>query len=105
MQTYSNLVMIIGGLDVEDELAKNNITRCTVSHSKLPEIIFSASSPIYFRLLGRPKIFYSDYINKDLEKFKDLILNNTLAKKVFIYFNNTANTAGILSALKMKKLL
>lgn len=97
--------MIIGGLDVGDRLAKNNITRCSVSHSKLPKIIFSASSPIYFRLRGRPKIFYSDYSNKDLEKFKDLILNNNAAKKVFIYFNKTANTARILNALKMKKLL
>ncbi|WP_293895504.1 DUF72 domain-containing protein [Flavobacterium sp.] len=90
--------------EVENKLAENNITLCSVSHPNLPETIFMASSQTYFRLHGRPSMFYSDYGTVDLEKFKDLILNNNSVKKVFVYFNNTASISGILNAVEMKKL-
>ena len=90
--------------EVWNELVKNNITLCSVSHPQLPETIFTISPQIFVRLHGRPKIFYSEYSTEELLKLKDLISNSS-AGRVFIYFNNTASTAGILNALEMKKLI
>lgn len=89
--------------EVWNELIKNNITLCSVSHPQLPETIFTIAPQLFIRLHGRPKMFYSDYSNEELLKLKDLILSSS-AEKVFVYFNNTASTAGILNALEMKKL-
>lgn len=85
-------------------LVKNNITLCSVSHPQLPETVFTVSPLIYLRLHGKPKMFYSEYSKEELAQLKDLILTNSSAAKAFIYFNNTASTAGIINALEMKKL-
>ncbi|UPT70776.1 MAG: DUF72 domain-containing protein [Flavobacterium sp. JAD_PAG50586_2] len=90
--------------EVWNELVKNNITLCSVSHPSLPETIFIESPLIYVRLHGTPKMFYSDYDTDYLKKLKEVISKNNPAKGAFVYFNNTASTAGILNALEMKKL-
>jgi uncharacterized protein YecE (DUF72 family) len=90
--------------EVWNELVKNNITLCSVSHPQLPETIFTVSPLIYVRLHGKPKMFYSGYSTKELAHLKDLILANSSADKAFVYFNNTAGTAGILNALEIKSM-
>lgn len=87
--------------EVVNELGKNNITLCSVSHPQLPDTIFNDSPLIYVRLHGKTKMFYSSYSSEELERLADLISN----KKAFVYFNNTASTSGILNALEMKTLL
>ena len=82
---------------------KHSITFCSVSHPQLPETVFTAFPTIYIRLHGRTKMFYSDYTPEELGKINDVILQHK-SKPVFIYFNNTASTAGILNALELKKL-
>lgn len=89
--------------EVSNELNKHNITLCTVSHPKLPETVFTDGPQIFVRLHGTPKMFYSEYSTDELVKLKEIIMNSP-AKKVFVYFNNTARTAGILNALEMKEL-
>lgn len=89
--------------EVWNELIKNNITMCSVSHPNLPKTIFTDASLIFVRLHGRPKMFYSEYTKEELLKLKDIILKSS-AERIFVYFNNTASTAGILNALEMKKL-
>lgn len=89
--------------EVWEELNKNNITFCSVSHPQLPETIFTTFPLIYIRLHGRTKMFYSEYSMEELNTINDIILQNK-AKSSFIYFNNTAGTAGILNALEMKKI-
>jgi uncharacterized protein YecE (DUF72 family) len=89
--------------EVWNQLTKNGITLCSVSHPQLPETIFTVSPLIYVRLHGKPKMFYSSYSTEELAQLKDLITNSN-ADKAFIYFNNTASTAGILNALEMKDL-
>jgi uncharacterized protein YecE (DUF72 family) len=90
--------------EVWNLLVKNNITLCSVSHPQLPETVFTVSPLIYVRLHGKPKMFYSSYSTEQLSELKDLVLNNNSANEVFVYFNNTASTAGILNALEMKSL-
>lgn len=90
--------------EVWDELSKNDITFCSVSHPQLPETIFTESPILYMRFHGRPKMFYSEYSSKELIAVNDIISKCNKDKKTFIYFNNTASTAGILNAMEMKKL-
>jgi len=90
--------------EVWDQLSKNNITFCSVSHPQLPETIFTQFPNIYIRFHGRTKMFYSEYSSEELIAVNDIISKNEKEKKVFIYFNNTASTAGILNAVEMKSL-
>ena len=89
--------------EVWEEMTKHNITFCSVSHPQLPETIFTSFPIIYIRLHGRQKLFYSDYPTEELQSITDIISRNK-TKPAFIYFNNTASTAGILNALELKKL-
>ena len=89
---------------VWDELSKNNITFCSVSHPKLPDTVFSESQIIYIRLHGKTNMFYSNYSAEELTSLKELINKSKAGKSVFIYFNNTASVAGILNALEMKNI-
>lgn len=88
--------------EVWKALVKNNITFCSVSHPQLPETIFTAFPLIYIRLHGNEKLFYSSYSTEKLSTIATSVSDNN-EKKTFIYFNNTASTAGILNALEIKK--
>lgn len=88
--------------EVSNELAKNNITLCSVSHPQLPDTIFMEYPLVYIRLHGKEQLFHSNYTSEQLINLKDTILNSEKSKRVFIYFNNTANTSGILNALEIK---
>lgn len=90
--------------EVWDELAKNNITFCSVSHPQLPETIFTSFPVIYIRLHGNTKMFYSSYSTPELSTINHPITENEKTKPAFIYFNNTASSAGILNALEFKHL-
>lgn len=89
--------------EVFDQLSRNRITMCSVSYPKLPETIFTDFPLIYIRLHGKEKLFYSSYDSTELASVKDSLDDNQ-KKQIFIYFNNTASTAGILNALEMKKI-
>lgn len=89
--------------EVWKELAQNNITFCSVSHPQLPETIFTTFPIIYIRLHGLARMFYSSYSTEKLNNINAIIARNRKTK-TFLYFNNTAGSAGILNALKIKKL-
>jgi uncharacterized protein YecE (DUF72 family) len=91
--------------EVWNKLSNYNITFCSVSHPKLPETIFTESPLVYVRLHGKTKMFYSDYSTEELTQLTQSILNEKSIENAFVYFNNTASTAGILNALEMKKLI
>lgn len=90
--------------EVYEQLAKNNITFCSVSHPTMPTVIIETSSVGYVRLHGIPKMFYSEYSQTDLIKFHEAIIDKNLFKQVFVYFNNTASEAGVLNALELNTL-
>lgn len=87
--------------EVQKQLADKKITFCSVSHPKLPEPILTDSPFVYIRLHGKTKMFYSNYSKEELKHYGDLISN----KNAFVYFNNTASSAGVLNALELKKLI
>jgi len=78
----------------------HDITFCSVSYPKLPQTIFTESKLIYVRLHGNLDMFYSHYTLAELNNLKSKIDET----KTFVYFNNTAGTAGILNALELKKI-
>ena len=69
---------------------------------ELPTAIIETASTGYVRLHGNPKLFYSEYTSEELSEMYDEIRKAKKLKEVFIYFNNTASTAGILNALAIK---
>lgn len=91
--------------DVYDTLNERNVIFCSVSYPDLPEDIVSKSDCAYIRLHGRPKLFYSGYETEELEGFCKVLSKNDECTELFVYFNNTASTAGILNALELQKLL
>ncbi|MBS1494295.1 MAG: DUF72 domain-containing protein [Bacteroidetes bacterium] len=89
---------------VYDTLAENKIIFCTVNHPKLPEDIVINSDTAYIRLHGNPDIFYSKYSYEELQKLYAAVNKKRKVKTIYIFFNNTASTAGVLNALEMKTL-
>ena len=89
--------------EVYDALTKNKLIFCSVNYPGLPTTIVETSSTGYLRLHGNPELFYSKYSAEELSKTYDEIRAANKLKKIFIYFNNTASTAGILNALAFKQ--
>ena len=89
---------------VYKKLAENNITFSGVSHNKMPADIINNHALLYYRLHGVPVMFKSQY---SLEELKNIIENilPVKADEVYIMFNNTWGTAGVINALEIKSLL
>jgi len=87
--------------DVYTALAKKGITFCSVSYPKLDDTIIENSGTGYVRLHGTPKLFYSEYSLKEIEDLYAAIAAKGF-KELFVFFNNTASTAGIINANQLK---
>lgn len=90
--------------DVIESLANHNIIFCSVSYPKLPTSVIRTASTGYARMHGNPKLFYSEYTMQQVEDI-GIDLTNQDFKEVFLYFNNTASTAGIINALEAKRII
>lgn len=89
--------------EVYEVFSKNNITFCSVNYPNLPKDIVQTNEIGYLRFHGNPKLFYSSYNDEELKQVADFLFSTDKFKKIFVYFNNTASTAGILNALTLKK--
>ena len=89
--------------DVYSALAKKGITFCSVSYPKLPEAIIATTATCYVRLHGSEKLFYSEYSPEYISELADRITAATGFSKAFVFFNNTASTAGIINAVQFKE--
>lgn len=90
--------------EVYDALRESDVTFCNVSYPKLPTTLIQTTDKGYFRLHGVPKLFYSGYTADELEQLYNAIRLTTPWKEVYVYFNNTASTAGILNAIELKRI-
>lgn len=88
--------------EVYDAFIKDSFIFCSVNYPGLPTTIIETASTGYVRLHGNPQLFYSEYSAEELSKMYDEIRRANKLKEIFIYFNNTASTAGILNALTIK---
>jgi len=89
--------------EVFDILEEHKISFCNVSHPALPDSISKTNSIGYLRFHGSPKMFYSSYDKAYLAEILSKIREKSF-EEFYIYFNNTASTAGVLNALVMKEL-
>lgn len=90
---------------VYDILAAHRIIFCSVSHPAMPEHIVINRPTAYYRVHGRPRMFYSGFETHDqMHIYRQLTASNEL-QEAFIFFNNTAGTAGILNAMEMQYLV
>ena len=87
--------------DVMAELSENEITFCNVSYPQLPAAIRQTTSIGYIRMHGVPKLFYSEYSREDVEAVYREVKEAGFGE-AYIYFNNTASTAGIINALQLR---
>jgi len=90
---------------VYDHLTEKGITFCSVSHPTLPDTVIANTSLAYIRLHGTPRMFYSDYSTPQLEQLRQSIFRKKKVKEAFVYFNNTASTAGVLNAQQLQKMI
>lgn len=90
--------------EVYDAFTLNKLIFCSVNHPTLPATIVATAATGYVRLHGNPNLFYSEYSAEELSNLYDEIQRAKKLNEVFIYFNNTASTAGIVNALRMKEM-
>ena len=91
--------------EVFSRLAKKNIIFCSASFPKLPDDIIQNTSTIYYRYHGVPKLYYSEYPEKQVKKIAEKIKHARGIDAAYIYFNNTATLAAINNARQMNKFL
>ena len=89
--------------EVFDALAQHNVSFSTVSYPGLPESVIETNDTGYVRLHGRPKLFYSNYSDAELQHLYNE-MKKTKWKKAYVYFNNTASAAGSVNALKLNEI-
>jgi uncharacterized protein YecE (DUF72 family) len=87
---------------VYQQLAKHNITFCSISHPNLPDDVVVNTPLVYYRFHGVPRLYYSQYKRKDLQRVTDTIIISNTIKEAYVYFNNTASVAAIKNANWLK---
>ena len=90
--------------EVYNALAGKGITFCSVSYANLPEDIVATTPTGYVRLHGNVKLFYSEYSPEYINALAEKVTANTAIHKIFVFFNNTASTAGIINATQFKEI-
>ena len=88
--------------EVFDAFSESKLIFCSVNYPKLPTTIVATASTAYVRLHGNPTLFYSEYSSSELDKMAEEIRGHANVADAFVYFNNTASTAGILNALAVR---
>lgn len=89
--------------DVFKVFKLHNIIFCSVNFPNLPTTILDCTKIGYVRLHGNPNLFYSEYSKNEIETIYNNIKDKGFSD-IYIYFNNTASTAGIINALELKKI-
>lgn len=89
--------------EVINELSQNNIIFCSVNYPRLPDEIFQTASTGYVRMHGNPELFHTQYTKEKIETIYSEINSETF-DEAYVYFNNTASTAGIINALQLKEI-
>lgn len=60
--------------------------------------------PVYIRLHGAPRRYYSAYSDQQLAQLAEFLRLNP-KRRCFVVFDNTASTAGVRNALRLQRLL
>lgn len=91
--------------EVYENLSKNKITFCGMSHPDFPGEVIQNTPTVYYRMHGVPLLYQSPYTLPQLKNIASQITANPKSKGGFIYFNNDIGGSAIKNAMQMKKLL
>ena len=91
--------------NVYDALTEKKTIFCCVNHPKLPTDLIVNDVKAYVRLHGNPRMFYSPYSTETLQGIIDKLKLKKKIKEAYVYFNNTADVAGIVNAQQFQDLL
>lgn len=91
--------------DVYNELAKHNITFCSMSHPSLPDDIVQNTPVVYYRFHGVPDLYRSPYSTEFLQKTVDTIKHHRKTKEAWFYFNNDVDVAAIDNAKEVQRIV
>jgi len=89
--------------EVFNRLKKEILILCGIDYPDLPNDAVITNQTVYFRFHGRPRLYYSAYKGKDLEKIAETIFANKKVTEAYVFFNNTATEAAIKNANWIKK--
>ena len=89
--------------EVFNRLKKEKLILCGIDYPDLPNDAVITNQTVYFRFHGRPRLYYSAYKGKDLEKIAETIFANKKVTEAYVFFNNTATEAAIKNANWIKK--
>ncbi|HYJ64156.1 MAG TPA: DUF72 domain-containing protein [Parafilimonas sp.] len=87
------------------ELAKHNISFCSISIKNLPAEIIANTSLLYYRFHGIKKLYFSEYTKQTIKNFGDELKRQININTAYIYFNNTATIAAINNGRYLKSIL
>lgn len=90
--------------DVFSAFRERGIAFCQPDYPNIPSETNKTTDTGCVRLHGNPRLFYSDYTETFLQELRSQIMAAGY-RKVFIYFNNTASTSGILNALRLQEII
>ncbi len=120
--TQQNLKLILGSLkpsvqnavefrhaswwnkNVYEILDKSDIIFCSSDHPTLPRDIIVNNRVAYVRMHGSPRLFFSEYSYTQLMTLCRTLHYADRLKEAYVFFNNTAETAGILNAQEFNKM-
>ena len=84
-------------------LRRSGITFCGISHPTLPDTPIVNTKTVYYRFHGVPKLYYSGYTHRSLDKVITALSASNDWKQAFVFFNNTAAVSAIENALWVKQ--
>lgn len=90
---------------VYETLASHHICFCSISYPNLPNEVITNSNIVYYRFHGVPQLYYSAYEQPFLQQVVAAIRTAKQIDQVFLYFNNTAETAAIQNAQYVQQLI
>ncbi|RLJ70930.1 uncharacterized protein YecE (DUF72 family) [Hydrogenivirga caldilitoris] len=90
--------------EVYKALRDRDITFCSVSSPKFPEVLIQTSDTVYIRFHGKEGWYRYNYSEEELKEWAERIRNSS-AREVFAYFNNDYNAYAPHNCLKLAELL
>ena len=91
--------------EVTETLNEHRTIMCYPDQPKLIVPFLVTTGTAYIRLHGNPILFYSPYGDAFINELVNKINRSHEIEEVYVYFNNTAGTAGILNALELQSII
>jgi uncharacterized protein YecE (DUF72 family) len=90
--------------EVYEQLAKDKVVFCSISHPTLPDDLVLNTKVAYIRMHGRPRLYTSEYRKSTLKEIIETINHSKKVKSAFVFFNNDSIGAAHRNARQMREI-